>query len=67
MTAALGCYIGIVLFRSRGVFADAPEASCPATSPRGIYLFAQGLRIVVIRVIRMIVAKVGLPSSDNAL
>ena len=40
-------YLGVSLIRSRGVFADVGKASRPATPPSEIYLFGQGLWIVV--------------------
>ena len=40
-------YLGISLIRTRGAFADVRRESPPATSPSGIYLFAQGLWIAV--------------------
>ena len=40
-------YLGISLIRTRGAFADVRRESRPATPPSGIYLFAQGLWIVV--------------------
>ena len=40
-------YLGISLIRARGTFADVGKASGTATPPRAIYLFAQGLWIVV--------------------
>ncbi|MDE0458112.1 MAG: LysE family translocator [Chromatiales bacterium] len=40
-------YLGISLIRARGAFADVRQASCPATPPGEIYLFAQGLWIVI--------------------
>ena len=40
-------YLGVSLIRTRGTFADVGEASRPATPPSEIYLFGQGLWIVV--------------------
>ena len=40
-------YLGISLIRARGTFADMGKASGIATPPSAIYLFAQGLWIVV--------------------
>jgi threonine/homoserine/homoserine lactone efflux protein len=40
-------YLGISLIRTRGAFADMRRESRPATPPSGVYLFAQGLWIVV--------------------
>ena len=40
-------YLGISLIRARGSFADAGRASHPTTPPSELYLFAQGLWIVV--------------------
>ena len=40
-------YLGISLIRARGTFADVGKASGTATPPSAIYLFAQGLWIVV--------------------
>ena len=40
-------YLGISLIRARGTFADMGKASGTATPPSAIYLFAQGLWIVV--------------------
>ena len=40
-------YLGISLIRARGAFADVRQASRPATPPGEIYLFAQGLWIVI--------------------
>ena len=41
-------YLGISLIRTRGAFADVHQESRPATPPGEIYLFAQGLWIVVL-------------------
>ena len=40
-------YLGVSLIRTRGAFADVGKASRPTTPPSGIYLFGQGLWIVV--------------------
>ena len=40
-------YLGISLIRTRGALADVDEASGPATPPGEVYLFAQGLWVVV--------------------
>ena len=40
-------YLGVSLIRMRGAFADVGKASRPATPPTEIYLFGQGLWIVV--------------------
>ena len=40
-------YLGVSLIRTRGAFADVDRASRPATPPSEIYLFGQGLWIVV--------------------
>ena len=40
-------YLGVSLIRSRGAFADVGKTSRPATPPSEIYLFGQGLWIVV--------------------
>ena len=40
-------YLGISLIRSRGAFADVRKESRPAAPPSELYLFAQGLWIVV--------------------
>ena len=40
-------YLGVTLIRSRGAFADVGKASRPATPPSELYLFGQGLWIVV--------------------
>jgi len=40
-------YLGISLIRARGSLADAGRASHPTTPPTELYLFAQGLWIVV--------------------
>ena len=40
-------YLGVSLIRSRGAFADVGEARRPATPPSELYLFGQGLWIVV--------------------
>ena len=40
-------YLGVSLIRTRGAFADVSRASRPATPPSEIYLFGQGLWIVV--------------------
>ena len=40
-------YLGVSLIRTRGSFADVGKASRPATPPSEIYLFGQGLWIVV--------------------
>ena len=40
-------YLGVSLIRSRGAFADVGKASRPATPPSELYLFGQGLWIVV--------------------
>ena len=40
-------YLGVSLIRTRGAFADVGKASRPTTPPSEIYLFGQGLWIVV--------------------
>ena len=40
-------YLGVSLIRARGAFAEVGKASRPATPPSEIYLFGQGLWIVV--------------------
>ena len=40
-------YLGVSLIRTRGAFADVGRGSRPATPPSEIYLFGQGLWIVV--------------------
>ena len=40
-------YLGVSLIRTRGAFADVGKANRPATPPSEIYLFGQGLWIVV--------------------
>ena len=40
-------YLGVSLIRTRGAFADVGEASRPAAPPSEIYLFGQGLWIVI--------------------
>jgi len=40
-------YLGVSLIRTRGAFADVGKASRPAAPPSEIYLFGQGLWIVV--------------------
>ena len=40
-------YLGVSLIRTRGAFADVGKASRPATPPSEIYLFGQGLWIVL--------------------
>ena len=40
-------YLGIALIRARGSFADVGKASRPATPPSELYLFGQGLWIVI--------------------
>ena len=40
-------YLGVSLIRTRGAFADVGRASRPATPPSEVYLFGQGLWILI--------------------
>ena len=40
-------YLGVSLIRARGAFADVRKASRPVTPPSEVYLFGQGLWIVI--------------------
>ena len=41
-------YLGVSLIRTRGAFADVRKASRPAAPPSEVYLFGQGLWIVIL-------------------
>ena len=41
-------YLGVSLIRTRGAFADVRKASRPVTPPSEVYLFGQGLWIVIL-------------------